>query len=339
MLNMKVKKILIPNKPHLDPIAAIYLLWHYGEDKFPGIRDAKIIFWEHSHNPDEEEIKEFEKDGVLMIDMGDGLFDHHNKKENVIETSTSLVASYLGIDKKPELNALLTYVREDDLEGLHNRYGDLAYLLKVMYKQGMDCGEVVGRALQILECLQVGQYEWHYNVKKEYEEKRKIFKIKRFKRKLKVAVIESDNLQVANYGITQDNLSVAVQKRSTGHVMILTNKHHRVDLREIAGAIRKKELELAGHGKDIDPFKLRFEGKNTLIPNWFYHRSLNSFLNGSDALYRTEPTKVPFNDIVRFVLYGLTTEESELCDCGRGGENCPYAVYGFGKCEEKRFKQ
>ncbi|KKR21810.1 MAG: hypothetical protein UT48_C0003G0018 [Parcubacteria group bacterium GW2011_GWE2_39_37] len=334
---MEVKKILIPNKPHLDPVAAIFLLMKYGKEKFTGIEDANIIFWENSENPTEEEIKNFEKEGVLLIDVGGGIFDHHNK--NTHETTTSLVASYLGIEQNPELSSLLTYIREDDLEGLHNRYGELAYLLKVMYKQNTSLSEVVGTALHILELFQAGQMDWHYKVKGEYEAKKQILKVKRNQKKLKVGIIESDNVQVANYGITQDNVSVIIQKRSSGHVMILTNKHHRIDLREVIGAIRKKELELMGYDKTIDARKLRFEGKNSQLPNWFYHRSLNSFLNGSDALVKAEPTKVPFNDIVRFVIYSLTTDKSELCDCHQSGQNCPYVEYGFIKCQERKRNQ
>jgi len=311
---MKVKKILIPNKPHLDPMAAIYLLGQYGQDKFSGVYDAKIIFWDKGRQPTMEEIRQFEEQGILMIDVGGGLFDHHNKNDMTEETSTSLVASYIGIDKKPEVSALINYIREDDLEGLHNRYGDLAYLVKEMYKQNTQFEQVLQFILQILHFFQNGQKEWHINVKKEFEEKCRIHKIKRYKRKLKIGIIESDNLQVANYGLTTNNLSVVIQKRSSGHVMILTNKYHRIDLRESIVAIRKRELELCGYQKAIDFRKLEFEGQSTLVPNWFYHRSLNSFLNGSDALNKTEATRVPFKEIIRFDLYSLTTEESELCD-------------------------
>ncbi len=118
--------------------------------------------------------------------------------------------------------------------------------------------------------------------------------------------------------------------------MILTNKFHRIDLREIVAAIRKKELELRGYDKEINMEKLKFEGKNMLVPNWFYHRALNSILNGSDSLNKTEATKINFNDIARFVLYGLSSEESELCDCETSGGNCPYSAYGFSKCEKKK---
>ena len=100
-----------------------------------------------------------------------------------------------------------------------------------------------------------------------------------------------------------------------------------------------KELEVRGYEKELDPKKLRFEGKNQLVPIWFYHRSLNSFLNGSDALSKTEATQVDFKQIIHFVLYGLSTDESHYCDCATGGNNCPYVMYGFTRCEEAKKKK
>jgi hypothetical protein len=333
---MQVKKILLPNKPQLDPIAAVYLLGAYGEDKYPGVSAAGFVYWEKGEDPTAEEISQFEKDGVLMIDVGGGIFDHHSRMNGSRETVTTLVARALNIENNPELSALFGYVRADELEGLHNRYGDLVHLIKSMYKQGRESNQVVETTLKILHLIQNGQREWHIDVKRELGEKCKEVRVKRFKRKLKVCVIESDSLQVGNYAITVKNYSVVIQKRSTGHVMIQTNQHHNIDLREIIAAIRKRELEMNVYQKPIDVKRLKFEGKSMLVPNWFYHRSLNAFLNGSDALAQTEATKVPFADIIKFVLYGLTTEESELCDCAEGGSICPYRAYGFAKCEAKR---
>ncbi len=336
---MEIKKILIPNKPHLDPIAAVFLLKQYGQKIFSGMEKAEIIFWEKSQDPTAEEILKFKENGVLIVDVGGSLFDHHHKINGGKETSSSLVVSYLQIENKPEINALLNYVREDDLEGLHNRYGDLAYLIKCFHKKNIASVKVVELGLRLLNYFQTSQLEWHYNVRQEYENKIKIHRVKRFDKKLKIGVVESDNSQIANYGITMDNLSLVIQKRSTGHVMILTNKYHRINLKEIVAAIRTRELELSGYDKNIDPAKLQFEGKNSMITNWFYHKSLNSFLNGSDAMNKTEPTKLKFNEIVSFVWNGLSTEHSEYCDCDRGGESCPFAKYGFSKCGERTRKQ
>jgi hypothetical protein len=333
---MNINKILIPNKPHLDPIAAIFLLKQYGKEVFPGVEKAEIIFWEKSQDPTAEEHLKFQQDGVLIVDVGGSIFDHHSTTGESKETSSSLVADYLKIENKPELNALLNYVREDDLEGLHNRYGDLAYLIKCFHQQNFASEKVVELGLRLINYFQTSQLEWHYKVKEEFEKKMKIHRVKRFDKKLKIGVVETDNSQVANYGITKENLSVVIQKRSTGHVMILTNKYHRVNLKEIVAAIRIRELELRGYDKAIDPLRLQFEGKNALIPNWFYHKSLNSFLNGSDAMNKAEPTKLGFNEIVSFVWNGISSEHSEYCDCDRGGQSCPFNKYGFSKCKSRK---
>jgi len=331
---MEIKKILIPNKPHLDPIVAIYLLQQYGENIFNGIKKAEVIFWEHSHNPKPEDINKFKDEKVLTIDIGGGMFDHHQGLNK--ETATSLVAKHLKIEENPELNALLSYVREDDLEGLHNRYGDLAYLIKCFYKQSVTSLKAVELGLRLVHYFQTSQIDWHLNVKKEYESKIKIYKVKRFDKKLKIGVVESDNAQLANYGITMDNLAVMAQKHSNGQVMILTNKNQRVNLKEIVAAIRMRELELSGYDKPIDPAKLQFEGKSAQIPNWFYHKSLNAFMNGSNALNKVEPTKLKFSEIVSFVWNGISSDHSEYCDCGQGGDNCPFVKYGFSKCQARK---
>ena len=337
-MSMNVNKILIPNKPHLDPIAAIYLLLDYGKEKFVGIENAEIVFWEHSHDPSPEEVSHLEKDGTLLIDLGGGMFDHHGKNDGQ-ETSFSLVAQNLGIENNPELSALLGYIQEDDLAGLHNRYGELAYMVKCMHKQETELSEVIRFTLQALHFFQATQKDWHYTVKNEFEEKCEVVLVKRNKNKAKIGIIESDNTQVSNYGISVAGLSVMIQKRSTGHIMILTNKHHRIDLREIVGAIRMRELELMGQGKAVDPKKMQFEGKSSQLPFWFYHRSLNAFMNGSDAISKAPATKVPLNEILNLVYYGISTEPSEHCDCQTGGGKCPFAQYGFSKCTRQRYQE
>ncbi len=333
---MQVNKLLVPNKPQFDVIVALFLLAEYGKEKFSGISDAQIIFWTRSDDPTNEEVEQFKKEGILPIDVGGSLFDHHSKDNGYNITATTLIAGYLGIENNPELSALLSYVQEDDLEGLHNKFGDLVHIIKSMYKQDIANNEIIKYTLTTIKYLQTAQNEWHFTVRREFENNCKIIKKKKGKSKIKIGVIESDNLQVANYGITVANMAMIIQKRSSGHVMILTNKFYRLDLRESIAAIRKKELELRGYNKVIEIDKLKFEGKNQLLPNWFYHRSLNAFLNGSNALSETEATKVPFSEIIRFMIYGVTSEKSQLCDCHERGTNCPYRAYGFSKCLDIR---
>ena len=311
---MSIQRILLPNKPHLDPIAALYVLGHYGLDKFPGLFEAQIMFWSASRAPSADELKQFKQDGVLLIDIPGGDFDHHTNNTGVDESVTEIVAKFLGVSENPELVALLNYVREDDLEGLHNRWGDLAYLLKNMYKQNTDQADVVRNALQIVNYFQLGQESWFKITAEEYKTKSQILKIKYHGKNIKLCVIESDDLQVANYAITVDKVSVVAQKRASGHVMILTNKNHRIDLKPVVAAIRARELQLRGQVSKIDWEKLKYFGNSSQISYWFFHRSLNSFLNGSDALNKTEPTKIGWEEMIKIIIKELSGSEEFIAD-------------------------
>lgn len=321
-----INNVIIPNKPHLDPITAYYLLLRYGNEKFPGISDAKLFFWDSSSDPDAETLKKWNKEGSLLIDVAGGEFDHHINGG----FSSLLVARYLGIEEYPEMKAILEYLREDDNHGLHNKFGDLAHIVKMMYKQNVDVQKIFDLVFLALNSMVYFDDE----AKKEFDAKAKIYKVKRGKNKMKVAVIESDSQNVAKYGMQNERIGVVIQRRPTGHVIIFTNNIFKIDLRDVIGAIRKKELEL--RGKEIPDIRiLKKEGKHPDVQHWYYHGSLNAILNGSDALSDTPPTKLDFNEIIDIVLFSVSTDYPEKCGhCEK--EKCPHYSRGFYKCYMKR---
>lgn len=339
-MSYPVKKILLPKNPHLDPIAACYLLFKYGEEKFPGISSASLETWPYSDNPSEEVKARWQEEGILAIDVGEGLFDHHQVKEDV--TSTLLVAQYLGIVERAEIQELIRYIQEDDLYGLHNRYGDLAQIVKCFNKSGYSLTDIFNFVFNILEALQAKEEEWNVNVKEEFETKAQIQKIKRGKNKIKVAIIESDNLYVAAYGREKHNIAVIVQKNSKGHVFVFTNKIYKINLSDLAGAIRLRELELL---KIYNPQKhqiknLKFVEKHADLPQWFYHKSLNTLMNGSFSLSETKASKIPFSEIVDLVLFALNNDLPEECLAAKNVrevcQTCKYNRFEFFKCAKRK---
>ena len=276
--------------------------------------------------PGEVSRKSWEKEGSILIDLGGGIFDHHKDDS----FSSFLVAKYLGIENKPELKAILKYLEEDDNFGLHNKFGDLAHIIKMMYKQNIDVQKIFSFVSSALDAMIYFDDE----SKKEFEAKSKIYKIKRGKNKIKIAIIESDNQNISRYALQNERMGVVVQKRSSGHIMIFTNNIYKIDLRDIIGAIRKKELEILGK-TDIDIKTLKREGKHPEIQHWYYHKALNALLNGSDALADTPPTIIPLDEIVKIVLFSISTEFPDFCkECVF--DKCPYFKYSFYKCYKKR---
>lgn len=325
---LSVSKIIIPAKPHLDQIAACYLLAHYGNGKFFEIEKAKVYFWELSSDPPKEKLDEWEKENALLIDMGGGIFDHHINGK----FATMLAAEFLSIADKPELRALLGYIYEDDQYGLHNKFGDLAQIIKQMYKQGLESQDVFNFTFIALSSLVYCDSE----SETEFKNNANILKIKRGKNKIKMAIIESDNINIAKYAMQNEGIAIVVQKRSTGHIMIFTNHFFKIDLRSIIAAIRIKELELLGKEKEIkNPNYLTQEGKIANVEHWYYHKSLRAILNGSESLSGTKPTDLPLEEIVKIVDFGISNEYPEFCDKCIFLE-CPYFKYNFYKCYQKR---
>lgn len=322
-----ISNVMMPNKPHLDPITAYYLLLRYGNEKFPGISEAKLFFWDSGTDPDAETLKKWNEEGSLLIDIAGGEFDHHLVEGGF---SSLLVAKYLGIEENPEMKAILEYLREDDNHGLHNKFGDLAHIVKMMHKQNVDIQKIFDLVFLALNSMIYFDDE----AKKEFEERSVIHKVKRGKNKMKVAVIESASQNVAKYAMQNERVGVVIQKRPTGHIMIFTNNIYKIDLRDVIGAIRKKELELLG--KEVPDLRiLKKEGKHPDVQHWYYHRSLNAILNGSDALSDTPATKLNIDEIIEIVLFSVSTDYFDRCDnCEES--KCPHYRHGFYKCYAKR---
>lgn len=246
----KITEVTLPNKPHLDPIVAYYLLIYYGADKFPGIQEANVSLWTSGENPSKEEREEWQEKGILGIDVGGGQFDHHGSDKSV----SLVVSEKLGIQNNSELQPLLEYVEEDDNFGTHNRYGELPYIVKQMNQQNTEIGKIIRFVFFAINALK----SWDKNTEVEFEKNSKIIKVKRHKKKIKIAIIHSNNLNIAKFALQQKKLGLAIQQRSSGHILMFTNKLLKLDLRDIIGAIRIKELELIDKNpSDIKSLKKR----------------------------------------------------------------------------------
>lgn len=321
-----VSKIIMPNKPHLDQVAACYLLIRFGKDKFPGIEKANVYFWDISSDPSKEDLDQWQKENAVLIDTASSIFDHHKHGK----FAALLVAEFLDIQTAPELQALLTYIKEDDEHGLHNKFGDLAHIIKQMHKQGLSNIEVFNFAFAALNVLVYHDTE----SQKEFLEKAKVVRIRRGKNKIKLAIIESDNVNVSKYAMQNERIAAVIQRRKSGHTMIFTNHFHKLDLRDTIAAIRRAELKTVSK-EPVNAGQLTKEGKYPDVEHWYYHKSLNAILNGSESLSNTKPTPLPLAKIVSIVGFSLSSDYPECCeDCIR--HECQYYEYDFYKCYQKQ---
>lgn len=295
-----ITQIVLPNQPQFDPLAAYYLLMKYGEEKFPGVKKATMSVWPYAEDPTATQKQEWEQNGIVAIDVGGGSFDHHTKQG---KTATELVAEALGIAKNPEIQTLLEYAWEDDQHGLHNKYGELPYIIKALYKAGKEVGAVVTVALSLLDVLQEKERHWHIEAKEEWK-KAQVVTVKGEK-KYRVGLIESNDVDVSNYARQMEGMDVVLQRNAAGYTYLFTNKASHVSLKSIVIAVRTRELTLRNTPPERMPGDIGKSGKHPLVPEWYYHPALNALMNGSFAVRETPATKIPWDAMQKIVLDGL----------------------------------
>ena len=314
------QKIILPSRPQPDTILGIFLLKNFGQEKYFGIEKAEIEIWQEL--PKNETLNSLKEKGVLVLDLGRGKFDHHQTGKIL----SQLVAEDLEVANDPALNKLLAYGKRDDKYGLGTISSDsidkalgLSGLIVSLNKSYPEHPKkVIETILPLIEAHYKEEKKRIEELPKEFGEKLKenkaeIFEVKQDKKKLKIAILESNNLSMAGWLKSADGLKVDVvcQKISSGYINILTKPLKRIDLRWLAAYIRNEEAKLRGKKLRYLTFDLMRPGKIPEIPEWYYDRATNSILNGGTNPKGIFPTAISLEEmkaIIKEALFQKTPE-------------------------------
>lgn len=310
---MNYHTIALPTRPQPDTIVAIFLLKKFGEKSFPGISTAKyqIIPVLSSGKTWDD----FNNEGYLLIDVGGGLFDHHGKPNQT--TATLLVSEYLKIEQNPALKKLLDYTERDDKYGkgtissdvLDRAFGLSGLITALNKKYHVETIKVIDIILPLIDAHYEEENKRFTELPAEFEKAQKedkvfVTEVKQKKNILNVVFMESDNVGMpgflrSSYGGKYD---IVVQRRSTGHVNILTRPLKRPDIRVLAGVIRSTEAKITSD-IDINPESIEAQatGRSDLAPNWYFDPATNSLQNGGVSPDSVEPTKIS-NELLRKIV-------------------------------------
>src|SRR4030042_251455 len=188
----KYTKIIIPTRPHPDVIVGIFLLIKFGSEKYPGIKDASIDIWQEL--PAGDTILSLKEKGVLLLDLGEGKFDHHKTGKNL----SQLIAEDLGASSEPALKKILTYAERDDKHGLGTVSNDpldkafgLSGLISALNKTEDNPEKIVKIILPLLEAHFTEENRRTQELPREFEKKieegdAEVFEVKQGKKVLKV---------------------------------------------------------------------------------------------------------------------------------------------------------
>ena len=301
----KIATIVLPTRPQPDTIVAIFLLKKFGEEQFPGIAAATTDV-----DPNASAF-----DGHLLIDVAGGELDHHGTDK----CATELVAIKLGVIDNPELRNLIAYARRDDTKGqgtlskdhLDRTFGLSGLIAALNKKHTDDTNTIINTVLPLLEAHYANSYE-HYvaipNLIQELKASSQFIShtLQTPISNMMVGFLTSDHVGLPGYlrSNTGGNYRVVMQRRSTGHVNILTKQDPKINLSRLVGAIRLRELELQDQDAQEDD-SLYQTGTHPDVPQWYYDTATNSLLNGGVTPDAIEATNIDWVELQAIVLHFL----------------------------------
>lgn len=308
---MKYTEIATHIRPHLDEIAAIWLLRKFGDGRFPGAGAAKVTFTTARQLAARGgSAEQLERQGILLLGIGGGRFDEHptaEREKRSEECAATLVAKELGVDGDPALQKILRFVRAIDVEGSASPF-DVSYLVKVMHNQLPDHPErVISWAMAALDAKYHEQEQFLRVLKPEFEAKAQVEEIRVGNRTERLVAIQSDLENIHKYARSESGAraAVVIQRRSGGNVSIHGDKKPGVDLNETAKLLRLAEQAAKGRIVTSDDERLTSEGQVPGAEEWFYHKRGQMLLNGSLTAPDVPPTHLSLDQIRELVLAGF----------------------------------
>ncbi|MFA6095442.1 MAG: hypothetical protein WC767_01210 [Candidatus Paceibacterota bacterium] len=313
----KISKILLPSRPQSDTTVSIFLVQAFGAKDFGTIE--KLAVDSSSGLPAGETFESLLSKGVLALDMGGGEFDHHGKIPAI--TCSELLAKKLGVLDDPALSKLFQYVRRCDMQGkgiistdpIDKAFGLPGLITALNKTHSDDPTYVVSTMLPLIAAHHEEENRRTKEMPKEFEEavkarKADIFEVRQRDKKLKVIIIETENMSMLGYLRSQMGgaFDVVARRSASGHVNILTRPTKKVDLRSLALVIRLEEGNKRGGALNDDPRHLSSAGKIPEVSNWYYDTATNSLLNGGSNPKDAEPTAIDQFTMRKLIEVGLS---------------------------------
>ena len=320
-----ISKIILYPRPHVDNIAALFLLREFGLAAFPGIETAALEFWPvvpPGKTPDE-----YEAEGVLFVDLGGGRFDHHHDEHqpNVAKTTAAqLVAEHLGLADQPVLKRLLEFVRRDDVEGrgiiskdpLDRAFGLPAIIMNLNRNYPKNPEFVVDLVTRIFQSWYAEEYRRKVLMPQEWAElqangRAQKIHIPTSVRPLTVVAIESDSPTMVGFlrAVGDVQADIVIQRMSSGHTNIVTKQDRdrtmaKLNIGPLVSAVRSAEAAKKGLAlpADVDLAKPgRIEG----LEEWYFDTAANTLQNGGAASQGISPTHLSISELVELLPMAL----------------------------------
>ncbi len=310
---LAIKKIAIFPKIQPDTACAVFLLRTYGEKLFPGASAAEIEFM--TALPVGKTADDFEKEGVLLIDLGKSRFDHHTDAHGRrTDCASTMIAKALGIADKPELRKLLQYVKRDDLEGkgtlstdpLDRAFGLSGLIMTMNRVHAENPQAVLEFVVSVFEAHVFEEHHRQVEMPAEWKGllasgKGKELSVQKDGRSLRVIGLESDNVSLPGFLRAYAKADVIVQRLGSGHTNVITRQDAKIDLKKLTMAVRKEEAARKNVTLPTEEAVLTKPNHLEGVEEWFYDTAATTLQNGGVRPIGVTPTRIDFPAFLRLV--------------------------------------
>ncbi len=319
---MQINRIVFHGTPlHPDEVGAYWLLRKFGAQKFPGIREAKLVFRTDAGGLFEEKNwKQHLAEGTLLVGTGGGPLDEHpvESERKADECATSLVARMLGVQNDRSIQFLVDWIVKNDTRGVRESSADLAAITRdafVYLTPAASPREILFHQLLNLEALYRKSAAF-WACEAEFLDRGKLERVTSAAgQQITIAMVQSANPEMARFcrskrGLRADlvihqgspepsNLQVTrrnADKEGPAKVMDMT-------MDKLCAIIRWQEAELHGRDHPRDARELASEGVLAYAPEWFYlHHTLH---NGGFTYRGVAGSKIPLDEILKIAVKAI----------------------------------
>lgn len=288
-----IKIVVMYPKLQVDTIAALFILKKFGESKLPGISKATVEFWPKV--PKNKKTEELKKEGYLLLDIGEGIFDHHKNLNNgkPVQCLTEIVAQFLNKEKDPSLKKIISVARRDDLYGkgtvsddsLDRAFGLSGIIMNLNRAYHNNLKKIIVLIFEIFESHYIEEEKRNKIMPEEWKLLKKNGKVKELRisqgnKLLRIIQLSTDNPGLPGFLRAYLKTDMVVVRLSSGHVNIITNQAKKINLKKLIEEIRRAEAEKKKIPINASQEYLQKQGRLAEIEEWFYDTAANTLQNG-----------------------------------------------------------
>lgn len=313
-----IRSLLLHESPDLDAALSSWLMRRFGESRYPGVKDAVLSFSPVGVLPGGRSAEELEGDGTLALDNGGGRLDNHG--QTVPTSSSSLVATDLGIDQDRALEKLLLFVHRNDVLGEGIRSSDptdqllslptILRGLNVLFPDNPT--KVVEETHLLFDAMYATELEW-FNALADAESAQWLTTSTGGR----IIGIASESSAAMKVGRLRK--ADVVAHRSQRFIGITLTRRGKLDVPPFlahAAALLRAAERLEG-GRDRSDLTLEHASAVGSEGVWFLHESLHILSNGSSKNLSVAPTSIPWHTVLELLACGLDAKRvlpSTYCD-------------------------